>query len=183
MRSGSPDLPARVACALPPPAPMADADAKWDAYHDTVLEIPGADGAAPLRVDLRCPDVPALIDRLRAAGVTPPVAILTAENPFGENAEDEPGPQAERRAAARNDQRHEALLAELREAGLPFARVDGVAPDGSYRERCVAVPLPHDAARTLARRLRQLAFFCVERDGVWLAPGLADREPERLPAA
>ncbi len=52
-------------------------DEKWGAYHGTVLEFGGDE---PLRVDLRRPDLPALASRLRALGLEPPVAILTAEN-------------------------------------------------------------------------------------------------------
>lgn len=159
-------------------------DAKWEAYHDTVLELHGAAaGGELLRIDLRRPDLGALGERLRALGLAPPVAILTAENPHGANAEDAPGDRAEARATVRNDHRHDTLLAELREAGLPYARVDGVAPDGSYRERCVAVPLPAEAARALARRLRQLAFFWWDGARLWLEPGIADREREALPGA
>lgn len=159
-------------------------DEKWEAYHDTVLELHGAAaGAGLLRIDLRRPDMRALAARLRALGLEPPVAILTAENPHGANAEEAPDGRAEARAHVRNDHRHDTLLAELREAGLPHARVDGVAPDGSYRERCVAVPLPAEAARALARRLSQLAFFLWDGERLWLEPGLADRAREELPGA
>lgn len=151
---------------------------KWQSYHATVLEL---EGDPPLRVDLRHPDARAMEARLRALGLTPPVAILTAENPFGANAEDAPTESQEARQAVRNDHRHEQLLAELRAAGLPHARVDGMAPDGDYRERCVAVPLGREAARAFARRLGQLAFFWFADGQVWLEPGLADRAPEPLP--
>lgn len=151
---------------------------KWRSYHSTVLEL---EGESPLRVDLRRPDAAALDTRLRALGLEPPVAILTAENPFGANADDAPTAAQEARQEARNDHRHEQLLAELREAGLPHARVDGMAPDGDYRERCVAVPLGRDAARIFARRLGQLAFFWFDGARVWLEPGVADHAPEPLP--
>lgn len=157
-------------------------DEKWDAYHGTVLEF-ADDEHGRLRIDLRRPDVRALAERLAALGVGPPAAILTAENPRGANAEDAPTPRQEARQEVRNDDRHETLLEELREAGLPFARVDGVAPDGEYRERCVALPLGRAEGRVLARRLGQLAFFWFDGTRVWLEPGVADHEPEVLPAA
>lgn len=164
------------------------ADEKWQAYHGTVLELAEtaaaepADALAPrLRVDLRHPDVAALRERFERFALPLPVAIMTAENPFGENAEDLPSDRQAERQQARNDHRHHELLAELREAGLPFARVDGVAPDGDYRERCVAVPLEREPARVLARRLGQLAFFWFDGRQVWLEPGVADHEREPLP--
>ena len=157
-------------------------DEKWRAYYHTVLEL--VDDEHPcLRIDLRRPDVGALATRLAALGLEPPVAIMTAENPLGANAEDAPTERQEQRQEVRNDDRHEALLAELREAGLPFARVDGVAPDGEYRERCVALPLAREDARALARRLGQLAFFWFDGRRVSLEPGVADHAPEVLPAA
>lgn len=155
-------------------------DAKWAAYRCTVLELPGE---RPLRVDLRRPLPAGLGARFEAAGVAPPVAILTAENPGGENSEDAPTERQEARAEERNAHRMATLLEELRAAGLPHARVDGVSPDGDYREHCVAVPLGREEGRALARRLRQLAFFWFDGREIWLEPGLADRAPERLARA
>jgi Protein of unknown function (DUF3293) len=157
-------------------------DEKWDAYHGTVLEFADVERGC-LRVDLRHPDERALAERLATLGLRPPVAILTAENPQGANAEDAPTSRQEARQEVRNDDRHATLLAELRDAGMPFARVDGVAPDGDYRERCVAVPLGREDGRALARRLGQLAFFWFDGSRVWLEPGVADHEHEVLPAA
>lgn len=162
--------------------PAPSIDDKWNAYHDTVLEFVD-DERGCLRVDLRRPDARAIAGRLAALGLAPPVAIMTAENPWGANPEDAPSPRQEARQEVRNDDRHEALLAELREAGMPFARVDGVSPDGAYRERCVAVPLGRDEGRALARRLGQLAFFWFDGACVWLEPGVADHAREVLPAA
>lgn len=162
-------------------SPARSLEHKWNAYRDTVLELTD-DERPTLRIDLRRPDVDALAARLRALGVEPPVAVMTAENPWGANAEDAPSESQEQRQAVRNDDRHEHLLAELRELGVPVARVDGVAPDGDYRERCVAVPLDLEAARALARRLQQLAFFWFDGERVWLEPGIADHPREPLPA-
>ena len=162
--------------------PTEPIDEKWNAYHGTVLEFVD-DERGCLRVDLRRPDARAIAARLAALGLEPPVAIMTAENPRGANAEDAPTPRQEARQQVRNADRHETLLDELRSAGMPFARVDGVAPDGDYRERCVAVPLGREEGRALARRLGQLAFFWFDGTRMWLEPGIADHEPEVLPAA
>ena len=156
-------------------------DEKWDAYHDTVLEFVD-DVRPPLRVDLRRPDFEALADRLHALGIATPVAILTAENPCGTNAEDAPSPGQEERRAARNDALHQRLTAELRRLGIVFARVDGVSPDGAYRERCVAVSLAREVAAALARRFDQLAFFWYDGRAIWLEPGVARHDRERLAA-
>lgn len=162
---------------------MANDDEKWRAYHGTVLE---AGGDPPMKVDLRRCD-PAALDALaawlRAADVAPPVAILTAENPHGRNAEDAPTPEQEEQREARNDERHARLLAGLGEAAVPWTRIDGMAPDGDYRERCVAVRMDREAAAALARRLGQLAFFWFDGRRMWLEPGLADRPREPLPVA
>lgn len=155
---------------------------KWNAYHDTVLVF--VDPARPvLRIDLRRPDLEALADRLLALGLAPPVAILTAENPCGANAEDAGTERQEEDREARNDRLHTRLVTELRRMGIAFARVDGVSPDGEYRERCVAIPLALEVARALAQRFDQLAFFWFDGWRLWLQPGIADHAPEVLPVA
>ena len=156
-------------------------DEKWNAYHDTVLEFVD-DARPPLRIDLRRPDIDALADRLDELGLAPPVAILTAENPCGTNAEDAPDEGREEAREARNDELHARLVTELGRMGIAFARIDGVSPDGDYRERCVAIPLALDAARALARRFEQLAFFWFDAGRLWLEPGVASHPRESLPA-
>lgn len=161
-----------------------DTTEKWAAYRGTVLELPGTPAGAPaLRIDLRERVPPALAERLRAHGMAPPVAIFTAENPGGEHAEDEGNARAAAREDATNLTRTVTLVEALRETGLPTVRIDGMAPDGSYRERCVGVPMSREDAAGLARRLAQLAFFWFDGERVWLVPGLADQEAEPLPAA
>ena len=156
---------------------MTDEHAKYDAYTNTVLELPTGD-----RIDLRRPVGEADRAALRSAGLTGAFAVLTAENPNGENEEDAPTPTAAARREVANDRRHGALVEALRESAVPFVRVDGVAPDGSYRERCIAVPLPRADAVTLADRLDQLALFWFDGTAFWLLPAEADAEPRRLPA-
>lgn len=156
---------------------MTDEAAKYDAYESTVLEL-----APGTRIDLRKPVEHAQLDALKRAGLAEPFAVLTAENPRGANAEDAPTETDEARREAANDRRHALLLDSLRESGVPFVRVDGVAPDGSYRERCVAITGSRESATELAERLGQLALFWFDGAAFWLLPAEADEEPRRLPA-
>ena len=107
--------------------------------------------------------------------------VLTAENPAGDNAEDAPTGREEERREERNERRTSRLERELEEREVRFLLVDGVSPDGEYRERCIAVPLPRDEAATLARRYAQLALFWFDGERFWLLPGLARKEPRPLP--
>jgi hypothetical protein len=154
-------------------------DAKYDAYAQTILEV---HGAARARVDLRRPIGPAERAALASVGLDREFAVLTAENPHGRNEEDAATSAEADRRDAENDDRLAALVARLGEAGVPFVRVDGVAPDGGYRERCVAVLLPRPEAATLALRLGQLALFWFDGETFWLIPAEADAPPRRLPA-
>jgi len=156
----------------------ARADEKWDAYRNTILEF---EGPPRLRVDLREP----LDDRRRRAlrELTQGTAfgVFTAENPAGENAEDAPTEREEERRDDRNERRTSRLEAELAASGVAFVAVDGVSPDGEYRERCVAARLPRAQSIALARRFEQLALFWFDGERFWLLPGLADKEGRPLP--
>ena len=155
-----------------------DEDDKWSQYPDTVLEF-YADG--PGRVDLRRPLGRAERETLARIGLAGPFAVLTAENPEGDNAEDADNAKEQRREAERNDRRMSALVRELTRRGQLFVRVDGVSPDGSYRERCVAVPIARAEAVALARDFAQLALFWYDGDRFWLLPAAANRPPRPLP--
>jgi len=159
---------------------MADetSDEKLDQYPNTVLEFEGRPGA---RVDLRRPLDRASLEAIARLGLGGAFAVLTAENPHGENAEDEPSAEEARRQEARNERRTSALVRELTRRGAPFVYVDGVSPDGSYRERCVAVPMPRHDAVALARQFSQLAIFWYDGGRFWLLPAEADDEPRPLP--
>ena len=166
--------------AEPTPRPTDDelVDEKWASYPRTVLEFPVS--GAP-RIDLRRP----LGDRertiLRDQGLSSAFAVLTAENPWGANAEDEPTEAGEEAAERRNAERRARLERELREAGIRFVRCDGVAPDGDYREHAVAVMASQRSAVEIARRYRQLAVFWFDGRDFWLVGALADKPSERLP--
>lgn len=152
---------------------------KWTQYPCTVLEllVPGKP-----RIDLR----KRLGDRERAIlhdlGLDRPFAVLTAENPWGENAEDEPSAAQEDAAERRNAVRRENLERELRSGGTRFVPCDGVAPDGDYREHGVAALLERDAAVSVARRYRQLAIFWYDGRDFWLVGAIAEKPSLRLPA-
>jgi hypothetical protein len=154
-----------------------DIDEKWEQYPCTVLEF----CQTSIRIDLREPMAHAQRAALRAAGLSASFAILTAENPWGENVEDEPTEEQERARKKENARRSSNLEAELTHQNIRFHRVDGVAPDGEYREHLVAAVLDREHAVALARRLRQLAIFWFDGDSFWLVPVLAEKAPERLP--
>jgi hypothetical protein len=153
-------------------------DGKWDEYPNTVLEflVPGSP-----RIDLRRPIGGAERDRLRALGLNRPFAVMTAENPWGENAEDKSSEAAEAAAERRNAERRRQLEQELRDAGVTFVWCDGVAPDGEYREHGVAALLARDAAVKLAVKYRQLAIFWYDGSGFRLVGAVADKPDRPLP--
>ena len=159
-------------------ARRADADGKWGAYANTILEFQGPPTA---RIDLRRPLTEQDRRLLRGMGLSPTFAVLTAENPRGANPEDAPTEPAAEAREARNEERVSVLDRGLERAGVSYAPVLGVSPDGDYRERCVAAVLAQDEAVTLARRLEQLALFWFDGRDFWLLPGQADAKPERLP--
>lgn len=154
-----------------------DIDEKWEQYPCTVLEW----CETSIRIDLREPMSRAQRDALRGAGLSASFAILTAENPWGENVEDQPADGQERARKKENARRSSDLEAELAYQDICFRRVDGVAPDGEYREHLVAAVLDRERAVALARRLRQLAIFWFDGDSFWLVPAIAEKAPERLP--
>ena len=153
---------------------------KWEAYGETLLRFPGPPAT---RIDLRQPLDERARRALVALGLDRPFAVLTAENPSGENPEDAPTERVAERREEANDRRTSRLETALREAGIRFAAVDGSAPDGSYRERCVAAMMPQRDAVALAKRLDQLALFWYDGRDFWLLPADVEMEPERLPRA
>ena len=160
--------------------PEADkvADDKWAQYPCTILEFAPPDR---LRIDLRRPLGTAERTTLAALGLARPFAVLTGENPMGENAEDEPTAIQEEMTERRNATRREELEAELRRSGVEYQPCDGVAPDGDYREHGVAVVLPREQAVMLARRFGQLAIFWFDGRAFSLVGAVARKPSEKLP--
>jgi len=154
------------------------ADDKWDQYPCTILEFAPPDR---LRIDLRRPLGAADRATLAALGLDRPFAVLTAENPMGENAEDKPTPTQEAATEQRNATRRGDLEAELRRSGIEYQPCDGVAPDGDYREHGVAVVLPREQAVMLARRFGQLAIFWFDGRAFSLVGAVARKPSEKLP--
>lgn len=153
---------------------------KWRAYPNTVLEFAGS---PPLRLDLREPVTDDTRAALAALGLGAAFGVFTAENPAGENAEDAPTERAEERRERANDRRSCQLERELDARGVAYVPVDGVSPDGQYREHCIATLVARDDAVALARRYAQLALFWFDGEAFWLLPALADERATRLPIA
>jgi hypothetical protein len=153
-------------------------DEKWARYPSTILEFAPPD---LLRIDLRRPLGAAERATLATLGLDRPFAVLTAENPFGENAEDKPTPEQEAATEQKNAVRRAELEAELRKSRVKFQPCDGVAADGDYREHGVAVVLPRDQAVMLARRFGQLAIFWFDGRAFMLVGAVARKGPEKLP--
>jgi hypothetical protein len=141
-------------------------DSRWPTYPDTIVEI---HASPPLRVDLRRAMVPAVATLLRALGLGPAWAVVTAHNPG-------------RILAAEENARRERELADaVRALGVPTLRADGVSPDGGHREPGVAVALGQVEAVELARRFGQSAIFWFDGEGFWLVPALVGDAPIGLP--
>ena len=160
---------------------MTDAAAERERYANypkTVLEFATPDG---LRVDLRQPVDEATRAALASLGLGD-FGVFTAENPAGEHADDEGDPAAERARERDNARRTRALVERLEREGVAFVPVDGVAPDGEYREHCVALAVARDDAVAMAEQYEQLALFWYDGSAFWLLPAEADQPPIRLPA-
>jgi hypothetical protein len=151
---------------------------KWRAYPNTILEFAGS---PPLRLDLRERVTDDTRAALAALGLGAAFGVFTAENPAGENAEDAPTERAEERRERANDRRNSQLERELDARAVEYVPVDGVSPDGQYREHCIATLVARDEAVALARRYAQLALFWFDGESFWLLPALATKPAMRLP--
>lgn len=153
-------------------------DEKWAQYPCTILEF-----APPerLRIDLRRPLGAPERAILGSLGLDRPFAVLTAENPMGENAAGKPSAAQKAASDNRNDGRRADLEAQLRKSGVEFQPCDGVAAEGDYREQGVAVVLPREQAVMLARRFGQLAIFWFDGRNFSLVGAVARNPSEKLP--
>lgn len=150
---------------------------RFEDHPATVLAFEGGP-----RVDLRWRPTPEERRALAALELGPAFVVLTAENPGGQPPE---AASADEVAAWQRENVRRTLRFEehLARAGLPFRRVDGSAPDGSHRERCVAVALPRDEAARLARERDQVALFWYDGQRFWPWPAEAEAAPRPLPPA
>ena len=152
-------------------------DEKWNAYPETILEFPGP-GA---RIDLRRPITDADRRELARRGLDQPFAVITAENPCGLNAEDAASEKQAEIREQRNRKRTADFITSLEREGIRFQPVDGVSPDGEYREHSIAISIDRDRAIQLARQLDQLAIFWFDGRDFWLVAAELARKPEKLP--
>ena len=145
-------------------------------YPNTVLEI--VDGPT---IDLRKPLAASRRRALVKIGLAHPFAVITAENPCGEHVDDADSVRSEIKGETRNAMRVRLLEHELADRHLDFRIVDGVSPDGSYRERGCAIVMPRADAIALARELDQVAIFWYDGERFWLVPVAIDEDPQPLP--
>ena len=155
---------------------MSHDDEKWKAYPNTVLRF-GDHGS----IDLRQPLSRANRNLLRSLGLDQPFAVLTAENPCGQNAEDAANERQAEIRDQRNRERMRRLRAQLDEREIQHVPVDGMSPDGEYCEHSEAIVTPRDKAIELANDFEQLAIFWYDGSDFWLYPAVLDQQPERLP--
>jgi len=154
-----------------------EADEAWAEYPNTILDL-RADST--LRVDLRKPVSAAVRKRLVELGLET-FAVMTAENPDGEEPRDAPTTRGERRREVENEQRLSALERALRAARIFHVPVRTVSSDGAHSEVCFAMQLDERAARRWAQRFAQLAYFYYDGERFWLYPGTLDKTPQALP--
>ena len=146
-----------------------------DAYPETVLAFEGGP-----RIELRWRLDSEERRELAALELGPSFAVLTAEDPGSEDADSADDFAERQRENTRRTLRFEELLTRQ---GLAFRRVDGSAPDGTHRERCVAVAVSREEATRLAAERDQVALFWYDRERFWLWPGQVGAQPEPLPSA
>ncbi|HZH02564.1 MAG TPA: DUF3293 domain-containing protein [Myxococcaceae bacterium] len=158
---------------------MGSEEEAWEQYPNTVLELRDP---TPWRLDLRRELSEEAMERLRGLGFGKGCAVFTAENPEGRTPDDAAEAEEAERRKDRNARRRQTLREHLTERGIRFVEVDGVAPDGDHRERCVAVALPREQAQTLACEWQQLALFWFDGARFWLLPAELDQPARPLPA-
>jgi hypothetical protein len=155
----------------------ADGDDAWAKYPQTILEL---HDEPPLRIDLRKPVSPAACHRLSALGFET-FAVMTAENPDGEEPDDAASQAGAREREVENEQRSSALERALETAMIARIPTTAYSADGEHAERCFAMQLDARSARRWSQRFSQLAYFYFDGDRFWLQPGTLDKQPLALP--
>ena len=142
-------------------------DPDWPRYPETVLQF----SVDPeIEIDLRRPVTPDSISQLQRIGLGTPFAIMTADDPRGQNL-----PKQE------NEKRRQRLNEKLASDGHKFVQVDCCSPDRSHCECSVAVVMPQEAAIDLARELEQVAIFWFDGDRFWILGALVATDALMLP--
>ena len=140
----------------------------WGPYPETVLHFP----EIGLRLDLRLPLSPAILQQLAELGLGGSFAVVTACNPLGSDL-DEVG-----------NRRLATVLARLVRDRYPGAHPAlGGSPDGSHEESGWALPVPLEDARQLAAQFLQNALFWFEGGRVLIVPVLGPGPDLPLPPA
>lgn len=143
-------------------------DTLWKVYETALLSFAGS---ARIAVDLARPLSAPERASLAALGLGAHFAVITAFNPGGRNL-----------SGARNRWRQLSLRAALTLRRARFVAASGESPDGSHRERGVAVAMSRGDAAAMARRFGQLAIYWFDGESFWIDGVLAPRAPKRLPA-
>lgn len=143
-------------------------DPSWEFYAETILVLRLRSGS--LSIDLRRPVAPAQRQRLEESDLPREFGVVTASNPVGG-----------RLSAAENDDRRRQLHAEILQEGWRCIPADGVSPGEEHRERGFAIACSREAARELAQRFDQSAFFWFDGDAFWIVGALVATDPIRLP--
>lgn len=137
---------------------------EWGPYPETVLHFPD------LRVDLRRPVPPDLVQSLRRLGLAAPFAVVTASNPLGI-----PLDKSVNRWLA-------AVLNSVVRLRYPAALpADGGAPDGAHVEPGWAISAPLLDVRRLAAGFLQNALFWFDGESFSIEPVLAPGQAVALP--
>jgi hypothetical protein len=154
-----------------------DDEEAWANYPDTILEVKDE---PVLRIDLRKAVSAAAGERLAVLGFST-FAVMTAQNPDGEEPDDAPTLEAEQRREAENEHRLSALERALQSARVAYIPTTAHSADGEHAESCFAMQLDARAARRWAERFSQLAYFFFDGERFWLQPGTLDKPPLELP--
>jgi hypothetical protein len=142
-------------------------DPDWPKYPETVLYF---STTPPITIDLRDAVSPESVEGLKRCGLGEPFAIMTADDPKGEDL-----PERE------NEKRRRELDERLSGRGYNFVAVDCCSPDRSHCECSVAVTMPRGEAIALAKELQQVAIFWFDSERFWILGALVDTDPLMLP--
>lgn len=165
------DVAAARATSGPTRAPMRPGDDPgWRHYRETILEF--FPGEHAITVDLRRPVRAAALAQLRDRGLPHRFAVLTAWNPRGRAS-----------SADANAERDRSLKEVLRADGQMWVRVDGTSPDGTHREKGVAVALSKEEARELAIGYGQSAIYWCDNGTFSIVGALVEAEEVELPGS
>lgn len=132
----------------------------WREFPNTILEF-YFDGI--LSVDLRRTISPPLREEILDLGLGEEFSVVTPCNPTGRPATE-----------ANNHRAVELFETQLAVGEYRFLRADGVAADGTHRERGAAIAAPLEVTLHTARQFTQLAVFRYEHGIFRIVPTADD---------